>query len=60
MKIINTCSEILSTYDDGRFDMEKWKIYMDRCVPGAKELCLNDMQECINAGFPGNRALCLY
>ena len=51
MKIINTCNEILSVYDDGRFDMEKWKIYMDRCVPGAKELCLNDMQDCIHVGF---------
>lgn len=51
MKIINTCNEILSVYDDGIFDMEKWKIYMDRFVPGAKESCLRDMQECVNAGF---------
>ncbi len=51
MKIINACSEILSVYDNGRFDMEKWKAYMDRFVPGVKESCLRDMQDCVKAGF---------
>ena len=56
MKIINTCSKIFTIFDNGRFDKEKWKEYMDRCVPGAKELCLNDMQDCIHAGFSWERS----
>lgn len=51
MKVINTSADLLSAFDAGRFDMEKWKTYMDAHVPGAKDLCLSDMRACIHAGF---------
>ena len=51
MKIIDTSAEILSAFDGDRFSMDRWKAYIDRFVPGAKDLCREDMQECMGAGF---------
>lgn len=51
MKLIDTSRELLSCYGSNGFDLEKWKSYMDSCVPGAKELCLCDMRETLAAGF---------
>ncbi|MBQ7646583.1 MAG: hypothetical protein IJS94_04875 [Clostridia bacterium] len=51
MNIVNLSEEMLSAFDGDRFDLEKWKSYMDACLPGAKEMCLEDMQETLNAGF---------
>jgi len=51
MKIINTLDEALSSFDEGAFDIERWKKYIDEAVPGAKELCMADMEECIAAGY---------
>ena len=51
MKVIDTSAEMLSCYEAGEFDIEKWKTYIDGSVPGAKDLCMKDMQDCINAGF---------
>ena len=51
LKINDSSAKILSAYISGRFDLDKWKEYMDQCIPAAKELCLKDMQECVDAGF---------
>ncbi|SFQ44258.1 hypothetical protein SAMN02910358_02146 [Lachnospiraceae bacterium XBB1006] len=50
-RIIDTSSEIFAAYDGGRFDLEKWKTYMDMLPPGAKKLCLADMEEVVAAGY---------
>lgn len=31
--------------------MNAWEAYMDKWVPGARELCTKDMQECLQAGY---------
>ena len=51
MKLIDTSKQLLYCYDSGVFDLEKWKKYADDCVPGAKELCLEDLRETLAAGF---------
>ena len=51
VKIIDTSIDFLSIYNDSQFDLEKWKSYVDKWIPGTKQLCLNDMKECINAGY---------
>ena len=50
MRIIDTSSDFQSVYDDGKFNLDAWEIYIDRWIPNAKELCLRDMKDCINAG----------
>ena len=51
MNIINTYPYLLSSYDNGHFDLRKWESYIDSHVPGAKQLCIDDMNEVINAGY---------
>ena len=51
MNIINTSARIPGVFDSGRFHMENWRSYMDDCVPGAKEVCLDDLQKMSDAGF---------
>ena len=51
VKVVDTIGEALRSFTAERFDLEKWKNYMDIAMPGAKELCLSDMRECIAAGF---------
>lgn len=51
MNILNTSDEMLSAFDSDHFEIEKWKSYMNTSIPGAKEICLSDMQETMNAGF---------
>lgn len=51
MNIINTSAGILSVFEQGGFDLAKWEEYIDTYVPGAKELCLADRDECIAAGY---------
>lgn len=51
MNIINTYTDIESVFDIEHFSIEKWKIYIDKSVPGAKKLCTDDMQECLDAGY---------
>lgn len=51
MIVINTAAALLSVFEAGRFNLEKWKAYMDAFVPGAKELCLGDLADCIHGGF---------
>ena len=51
MRIIDTTDNMLTSYASDHFDMAKWEAYMDASVPGAKEMCLADMRECVAAGF---------
>jgi hypothetical protein len=51
MNILDTTGSILTLYESGQFNIEKWKAYMDSFVSGAKELCLADMQDCLESGF---------
>ena len=50
MNIINTSGAMPEAFESGRFDIEKWKTYADAAVPGLKEICLEDLQETIDAG----------
>ncbi len=51
MNIIDTSARIPGVFSAGCFDLEKWKAYMDAFIPGAKQMCLDDMQETVSAGF---------
>ena len=57
MKITDTSEEIFSAYKDGHFDLDLWESYMDRCVPGAKDICLSDMRSCIDTGYSWEKDL---
>lgn len=54
MRIVDTSIGFQSVFIDGQFNLDKWEIYIDKWVPGAKELCLNDMKECIDSGYSWN------
>lgn len=49
--ISSTYDSVSAIFDGGHFCFDKWEEYIDRCVPGAKELCVADMKECIQAGY---------
>ena len=51
MNIIDTTEYIQDIFISGHFDLSKWKEYMDKCIPGAKDICLDDMMDCRNAGY---------
>ena len=51
LKVTDTTAEKMDSFAGGVFDIERWKDYIDKAVPGARELCFGDMQECIEAGF---------
>ena len=51
MRIINTSGEMLSSFEEGHFNIEKWNNYIDGTISGAKKICTDDMQECIDAGY---------
>lgn len=51
MRLINTSSKMLTSFEAGRFDIEKWNNYIDDVIPGVRQICTDDMQECIEAGF---------
>lgn len=51
MNILDTTDRIAACFDADGFNIEKWKTYIDAFVPGAKDLCIADMQECVQAGF---------
>ncbi|MBO4617745.1 MAG: hypothetical protein J5717_10345 [Lachnospiraceae bacterium] len=51
MNIIDTSGDIGRIFEGGTFDMNAWEAYMDKWVPGARELCTKDMQECLQAGY---------
>ena len=51
LKIVDTSGGFLSAFEQDVFSLTKWEAYMDRSVPGAKKMCIEDMKECIGAGF---------
>lgn len=51
MKMTDTTNQMMSSFASGSFQLAEWESYMQEAVPGAKELCLEDMQECLNAGY---------
>ena len=51
MRITDTSIDFPSVFDAGQFHLDNWKTYIDKWIPGAKELCLSDMKECISAGY---------
>lgn len=48
IRIFDTYNE-LKTLLQSKFDLDKWKVYLNHCYKGAAELCYNDLQECIDA-----------
>ena len=54
MRIIDTSIDFQSVFVDGQFNLDNWKKYIDKWVPGAKEMCLGDMKECIDSGYSWN------
>lgn len=51
MRIIDSSIDFLSVYDAEQFNLDNWNNYIDKWIPGAKKLCLNDMRDCIKAGY---------
>ncbi len=51
MRIIDTADGFAACYPGGRFDLAEWTAYIDARVPGARELCLRDAQETMDAGY---------
>ena len=50
MRIIDTTDRMAPVFASGPFQLEEWETYIEAAVPGAKELCLEDLQECMDAG----------
>ena len=51
MKVVNTAENMLEAFEEGRFHMKKWEAYIDASASGIREKCVNDMKECVSAGF---------
>ena len=51
MNIIDATKDILTVYESGQFNIEKWKSYMNFALPQAKDICLQDMEDSISAGL---------
>ena len=51
MRIIDTSASIMQAYENGHFQLPLWERYMDAHLPGAKELCLADLRECLDGGL---------
>ena len=51
MNIINLSKGMLSAFEGDCFHIEKWKTYIDASIPGVKEMCLEDMEQMLQAGF---------
>ena len=52
LRFIDAMPDTPFSGDSDSFDLERWKAYMDAALPGAKELCLQDMTDCVSAGYP--------
>ena len=53
MKILDKSTNLYMAYDlnTSQFDLEKWSLYMDCSLPGAKQICLADMKEGLDSGL---------
>jgi len=50
IRIIDTYADISCLFDNGNFNMETWKIYINQIYTNSAELFLSDMQECLDNG----------
>ena len=50
IRIIDTYADISWLFDNGNFNMETWKIYINQIYTNSAELFLSDMQECLDNG----------
>lgn len=55
LKVTDTTAEMPDSFAGGVFDLERWKDYINKAVPGAGEMCLGDMRKCIEDGFTWER-----
>lgn len=51
MEIIDATGELNACFASGTFDLDRWGAYIDAAVPGARELCLGDLRDCLDADF---------
>ena len=51
MHVIDTTDRMTSSFASGSFRLADWEAYLEAAVPGAKDLCLADMRECLEAGY---------
>ena len=54
MRIIDLTNNLFESFDDNRFNIERWKNYIDSNILNLKELCLKDMEESLEKGFSFN------
>lgn len=50
INIINTLPQINKLFDDGCFNLEKWRIYINSIYPDCENMFLDDVKECTNTG----------
>lgn len=50
IRIIDTFSKINSLFENGVFDFEKWKRYMESVYNGCTHIFIDDLHECLRAG----------
>ena len=55
-RVIDTVPLFPFSGPSASFELPRWEAYMDAALPGAKELCLRDMRECVAAGYPWETA----
>ena len=51
MNIFDATKNMLEAYKKGQFNIDNWKTYIDSNMHQIKDLCLDDVDECIKAGL---------
>lgn len=51
MNIFDATKNMLEAYESGQFNIDYWKSYIDSNMHQIKDLCLDDVDECIKAGL---------
>ena len=51
MNIFDATKNMLDVYKKGQFNIDNWKTYIDSNMHQIKDLCLDDVDECIKAGL---------
>lgn len=50
-QVIDTGSEIYSSYINNEFSLKKWEEYIERTIPYVKDICLADMQQSVSPEY---------
>ena len=50
IRIIDTYPKINSLFENGGFDIEKWKGYMESVYSGCTQVLIDDLQDCLHTG----------